>query len=91
MRYCLTRTQRPLSFVEPLAAQSVRELPRGSDWSYEIKFDGYRALAPKDRDNVRLLSRRNKDLTLAFPSVAKAIAGVRTRLLSVEVRVSNAA
>jgi ATP-dependent DNA ligase len=32
-----------LSFVEPMMALRVRELPVGN-WLYELKFDGYRAL-----------------------------------------------
>jgi bifunctional non-homologous end joining protein LigD len=32
------------SFIEPMKALSVRDLPSG-DWVYEMKFDGYRALA----------------------------------------------
>jgi hypothetical protein len=54
---------RPLIFVDPMAATQVAELPRGPEWTYEIKLDGYRVLALKDRDQVRLLSRENKDLT----------------------------
>jgi bifunctional non-homologous end joining protein LigD len=45
-----------LSFVEPMMALRVRDLPVG-DWLYEMKFDGYRALAFKAGADVRLLSR----------------------------------
>src|SRR5262249_48033853 len=34
------------SFIEPMKALPVEKLPEG-DWVYEIKFDGYRALALK--------------------------------------------
>jgi len=40
-----------------MKALSVEKLPEG-DWLYEIKFDGYRALAFKDGKDVRLVSRR---------------------------------
>ena len=33
------------AFVTPMAAQVVKKLPEGNDWAYELKFDGYRALA----------------------------------------------
>ena len=36
------------TFVTPMAAQVVKELPEGDDWIYELKFDGYRALIVKD-------------------------------------------
>ena len=36
------------AFVTPMAAQVVKKLPEGDDWTYELKFDGYRALLLKD-------------------------------------------
>jgi ATP-dependent DNA ligase len=42
-----SRPRAPLAFVEPIAATQVAELPRGPEWSYEIKLDGYRVLAAK--------------------------------------------
>jgi bifunctional non-homologous end joining protein LigD len=57
----------PQAFIEPMAATAVAELPRGPEWSYEIKLDGYRVIALKDGNHVRLVSRRNKDLTRDFP------------------------
>ena len=47
------------SFIEPMKALPVDKLPEG-DWLYEIKFDGYRALAFKDGKGVRLVSRNKK-------------------------------
>ena len=35
-----------IKFIEPMLAHRVRELPVG-DWTYEMKLDGYRALAFK--------------------------------------------
>ena len=49
------------SFIEPIQALRVEKLPEG-DWLYEVKLDGYRALAFKDGKNVRLISRNNKPL-----------------------------
>jgi len=43
--------QKPPSFIEPMKALSVNKLPEG-DWLYEIKHDGYRALAFKHGRNV---------------------------------------
>src|ERR1700751_3492062 len=47
------------SFIEPMKALAVEQLPEG-DWLYEIKHDGYRALAFKDGKDVRLISRNKK-------------------------------
>lgn len=55
-------------------ATLVEEAPEGYDWLHEQKFDGYRILADKRGDAVRLLSRRFKDWTNEFPTIAAAIA-----------------
>jgi ATP-dependent DNA ligase len=34
-------------FVEPMLALAVAKLPEGATWSYELKFDGYRAIGLK--------------------------------------------
>ncbi|HEX7082300.1 MAG TPA: DNA ligase D [Gammaproteobacteria bacterium] len=43
------------------------------DWVFEIKYDGYRLLAGKERGEVRLVSRNANDLTALFPEVAEAV------------------
>jgi bifunctional non-homologous end joining protein LigD len=55
-----------------MAAQSVRVLPEGDDWLYELKLDGYRGLLIKDSDRVQIRSRNDKDLTRMYPRVAAA-------------------
>lgn len=60
------------TFIPPMAAQSVTELPEGPGWVYEVKFDGYRALMLKSGAGIELRSRNNKDLTNAYPSVVAA-------------------
>ena len=64
----------PLRAIRPMLASSATELPEGRDWSYEVKWDGYRAIAVKDAAAVHLSSRNVKDLTREYPGVA---AGVR--------------
>ena len=58
------------SFIEPMKALPVEKLPEG-DWLYEIKFDGYRALAFKDGKDVRLVSRNNK--AFDYPQLLDAL------------------
>lgn len=74
-------------FVPPMKATAVTELPNGDEWIYEVKWDGYRALALKHGDDVRLLSLKEKDLTSDFPSVAEAVRSVHadTALIDGEI------
>lgn len=67
-----TRATAPPAFIEPMAARLVTELPEGDAWSYEVKFDGYRALLRKDGERVQLISRNQHDLTRSYPAVAAA-------------------
>ena len=46
------------------------------DWIYEIKFDGFRALALRDARGTRLLSRNNKDFAQKFPEIVDAVAAL---------------
>jgi bifunctional non-homologous end joining protein LigD len=60
------------NFLEPMQAKPVESLPPGS-WIYEIKFDGYRAIALHGGGHVRILSRNEKDLGRKFPEVVDSI------------------
>jgi bifunctional non-homologous end joining protein LigD len=67
------------AFVEPMKAKLVAQPPAGSDWLYEIKFDGYRALGLCGESEARLLSRNQKDLGAKFPDVLAALEDLRVR------------
>jgi bifunctional non-homologous end joining protein LigD len=55
-------------------ARLVAEPPEGPEWIHEQKFDGYRILAEKAGDTVRLFTRRFNDWTAELPTVAAAVA-----------------
>lgn len=60
-------------FITPQLATLVDKPPEGSQWAHEIKFDGYRILSYKNRSEVALKSRNNKNWTSYFPTIAEAI------------------
>jgi ATP-dependent DNA ligase len=55
-----------------MAALTVKKLPEGDEWLYELKWDGYRALLIKDGEHVQIRSRNDKDLTAMYPGIATA-------------------
>jgi bifunctional non-homologous end joining protein LigD len=60
-------------FIEPMKAKLVEKPPATGDWMYELKFDGIRLIALKDRDKVSLLSRNQNDLSARFPEIVGAV------------------
>jgi bifunctional non-homologous end joining protein LigD len=56
-----------------MKALLVSTLPRGAEWVYEVKFDGFRVLAVKDGRKVTLISRNAKDLTDRYQEVTQAL------------------
>jgi bifunctional non-homologous end joining protein LigD len=62
-----------MTFIEPMQCKLADSLPEGSKWQYEIKLDGYRALAIGEAGRAQLLSRNRNSLSRRFPDVVKAI------------------
>ncbi len=56
-----------------MLATLSKELVAGPEWVFEEKYDGIRAVAYRDGDRVRLLSRTGQDLTAGFASVVEAL------------------
>jgi bifunctional non-homologous end joining protein LigD len=57
----------------PMLATSANEVPLGTDWVFEVKWDGYRAIVDVHGGEATLTSRQGNDLTKRFETVAKAI------------------
>jgi len=51
----------------------VARIPEGEEWIYELKLDGYRAQAIRDRSGVRILSRNGKDLAKKYLLLVKRL------------------
>jgi ATP-dependent DNA ligase len=58
---------------EPMEARLVPELPTGSDWQFEPKWDGFRCLAFRDDARVDLMSKAGKPLARYFPDLVETI------------------
>jgi ATP-dependent DNA ligase len=55
--------------LKPQLALSRRQLPDGGGWAFEPKYDGFRAIAFVDGDDVHLQSRGGKPLSRYFPEL----------------------
>ena len=62
----------PFKDVRPMLATPGEPFSH-RDWVFEIKYDGYRLLAGKERGEVRLLSRNTHDFTSVFPEIAEVL------------------
>ncbi|WP_456080974.1 ATP-dependent DNA ligase, partial [Mycolicibacter icosiumassiliensis] len=60
--------------VDPMLAKAAAKVPEDAGcWSYEPKWDGFRALVFRDGDDVLLQSRNGKPLSRYFPELLEAL------------------
>lgn len=68
-------TKAKARFIEPMLLESVSALPDNrSEWLYQLKLDGYRAIAFKSGGTLSLRSRNDNDFIHRYTSVAEALA-----------------
>jgi ATP-dependent DNA ligase len=70
---------RPCSTIAPCLPKPAKEPPTGPGWVHEIKHDGFRILARRIGDRVRLYTRHGTDFTDRFPRIVEAIRGLSVR------------
>src|SRR5215472_8737277 len=69
----------PAGFVPPCLPTKAQQAPSGEAWLHEIKHDGFRVMARKDGNRVRLYSRPGNDLPHSFPLIVETLARLRSR------------
>jgi ATP-dependent DNA ligase len=62
--------------LPPMEAESVASLPRGEDWVYEPKWDGFRCLVFREADSVELQSKAGQPLARYFPEIVARVLSV---------------
>lgn len=60
-----------------MLATPADTVPEGDDWLHEVKWDGMRVLAHVSGSAVRLSSRTERDITVAFPELVDPAAGLQ--------------
>ncbi len=55
--------------IEFMLSEISSKVPKSDKWTYEVKWDGIRAMISLDEGNVRIRSRNQNDITVAFPEL----------------------
>lgn len=63
-------------YIKPMLARIAKNAFDDKDWIFEIKWDGYRAVAEIKKD-IKLYSRNGLDFSLRFPAVYKALQSIK--------------
>jgi ATP-dependent DNA ligase len=62
-------------FIDPMLLLRTDSLPNDGDWwEYQLKFDGYRAIAFKTGGRIHLRSRNDNDFSIRYSDVVKGLA-----------------
>lgn len=62
-----------------MEAQPATDLPAGSEWQYEPKWDGFRCLAFRDGKRIELMSKSAKPLTRYFPELVVSLSALKAQ------------
>lgn len=79
--------------MRPMLATPAESVPTGAQWAHEVKWDGMRALLDVRDHRVRVSTRTERDVTVAFPELVAPAAGLtdfQDVLLDAEIVVMHA-
>ncbi len=72
--------------IQPMLAELSDKAFSNADWLFEVKYDGYRALANISEGQVDLYSRNHNSFAEAYPSIAEELAKLKhTAILDGEI------
>src|SRR5438445_6852517 len=72
---------------EPMDALAALELPRGPEWQYEPKWDGFRCLVFRDGAKVELQSKSGQPLTRYFPELVAAARKLKAKTFVLDAEI----
>src|SRR5690242_432751 len=65
------------NFIKPMLAKETSEPFDDKNWLYEIKWDGYRAIAEKKKNAISLYSRNGLDFRSTYPAVVQQLKNLK--------------
>jgi ATP-dependent DNA ligase len=65
--------------LAPMEMRAVQTIPEGQFWQYEPKWDGFRCIAHRSRDEVALTSKNGQPLARYFPEIVDAMRTLPTQ------------
>lgn len=70
--------------LAPMESKAVRQIPRGENWLYEPKWDGFRCVAFRDGSKVSLQSKAGQPLARYFPEIVGALLSLKPRQFALD-------
>lgn len=67
-----------------LRSKIAKRIPSGPNWVHEIKHDGYRLMARKQRNRVRLYTRNGHDWASRYPTIVKAVLALKVENILID-------
>mgnify|MGYP001583789495 FL=1 len=71
----------PMQSIHPMLLKSATIPPDTGDYSFEVKWDGFRAIIYLDRGRLKIRSRSLRDMTVEYPTLLALADSMRKRRL----------